>query len=462
MILLNLINSETPRAGAREMGSEAAAVSPRPAADGRGCGRGCWLWGLALGACVLVLVAVSGTSDRTRSAATAVSNGRAGGRASGRASGRAYPRRAAAMERRASRRRKATKAPPATAAAAGQRPGKRSRLVINKWVGRLGNNLAQIVHALHIAKVAGAREVQLPAAKRGADQAWMQALLKPRKRKEGAVIEVRPAAGGFPQGVRCPTAGSSTFYHEHCSDVPMAEYHGVMQEYVRPLLSDRLSACVEARAKAQEGLLTIHVRGEDIFTKNRKDYRNFGGWQQPPCALYEKVFLEERFRWILVVTTRDWANPCVSWLVGFGARRKVRVTVQNGTLFEDACALLSAESLVAAHSSFTHHLSVLSTRLRRLYYRDFSGFRQRDVSSPLMREHNWLLRADLPCDAWEGVTAIRYSVNLSRALWPSPEMPSRWVPEGYSDSFPELRRFLSELQPSKVVASVACAPRSPA
>ena len=439
-------------------GPEAGAASPRPAADGRGCGRGLWLWGHALGACVLVLVAVSGASDRTRSAVTAVSTRRA----SGRASGRAYPRRAAAMERRASRGRRATKAPPATAAAAGWRAGKRSRLVMTGWRGRLGNNLAQVVHALHVAKVAGAHEVELPSvmgrsAKEQYARTWMEALLKPLPLNESVVIEVRPAVEGFPQGVHCPKDKSETFYAEHCSDVPVAEYRGVMQEYVRPLLSDRLSACVEARAEAQEDLLTIHLRGEDVFldreSKKSDSVRDKYGWQQPPCALYEKVFLEERFRSILVVTTSDWANPCVSWLMSFGARRKVWVTVQNGTLFEDVCALLSAESLVASHSSFTHHLALLSTRLRRLYYRDFSSFPPSD----------WLLlRSDLPCDAWEGVTAIRYSVNLPQGLWPTKKLHTRWVPKGYSDSFPELRRFLSELPPDKVVASVACAPRSAA
>ena len=224
----------------------------------------------------------------------------------------------------------------------------RTRVKIFAWFARLGNWLAQICHAIHLAKAVGASEVELPSLwqKRGYQLQMLQLLSLPAGTGNAGVVQkVRPAGKGFHRGTQCPPNWYDLdlrMFFEHCQNVPAAEYRGIMQEHVRPLVTDGLSACIESH-RADEDLLTIHLRSDDIF---KKPNQRHAGWHQPPCSVYEKVFFEDRFRSILVVA-QDKLNPCMDWLVSFGERRNVRVTVQSSTsMFDDVCALLSAQSLV--------------------------------------------------------------------------------------------------------------------
>merc|ERR1712060_139840 len=82
---------------------------------------------------------------------------------------------------------------------------------------------------------------------------------------------------------------------------------------------------------------------------------------QPPCAWYEKIISESEFEKVLILTTPDWANPCLEkgWLANYSkvARNKlgekVPIRVENRSLVEDVCSMLRARHVAASQSSFS-------------------------------------------------------------------------------------------------------------
>merc|ERR1712217_788658 len=90
--------------------------------------------------------------------------------------------------------------------------------------------------------------------------------------------------------------------------------------------------------------LTIHLRNDDMYR-----YTHYL-WGQPPCAMYEKIILDEGYTRVLIVTSGK--PPCAAWFQKFGKKHNVEIKVQTGSILQDFCALARARRLVLSFSTF--------------------------------------------------------------------------------------------------------------
>jgi len=144
--------------------------------------------------------------------------------------------------------------------------------------------------------------------------------------------------------------------------------------------------------------LTIHLRSGDIFGLAHQHQQH----RQPPCSLYRRIIQGgidgKRFKKVYLVTemsaaqrlrafSRAWRrhrNPCIDMIMRMASKpprrqsqdlRRQRlphdsllaVKVMGGSLESDACALLRAQNLVVAYSTFSAALALLSSRVSRIY-----------------------------------------------------------------------------------------------
>eukprot|EP00419_Tripos_fusus_P061358 CAMPEP_0172907214 /NCGR_PEP_ID=MMETSP1075-20121228/178399_1 /TAXON_ID=2916 /ORGANISM="Ceratium fusus, Strain PA161109" /LENGTH=200 /DNA_ID=CAMNT_0013764793 /DNA_START=59 /DNA_END=657 /DNA_ORIENTATION=- len=175
-----------------------------------------------------------------------------------------------------------------------------------------------------------------------------------------------------------PGRFASRFWKQQCHAVSAKQYHDLARELVWPMFKADLGACTEkndTNPETQERTLTVHLRSDDMWKgldgkKIPSDaVANHWLWQHPPCSLYEKVIAEEGFQHVLVVTSSDRLNPCVSWFEKRAMWSNYSVRVQSKTLLEDSCALLRARNLFLSYSTFPESMAVLSLQVRRIFSR---------------------------------------------------------------------------------------------
>lgn len=271
---------------------------------------------------------------------------------------------------------------------------------VTKWNANLGNNLAQLMHAFWFAKVHEARTVELPAPSPHFEQVQAEARSQPilKDRQMLALGSVEPVEPSVRGGKHCDSAAgvvwdkktgvfSGRFWpyqtHISCPAVSPQQHRAVMQQYVRNLLSAELRMCLRETA-SEEDVLTIHLRGGDLFQGGPDSIANPMIWWSPTCSMYRKIIAEGEYRRVVLVTSPERAHPCLKWLQdAFKEVEEVEVTVQSASLLEDVCKLMSARNLVLAYSTLSETLALLSERVRRLYARaEFSLFWKKCVTLP--------------------------------------------------------------------------------
>lgn len=287
---------------------------------------------------------------------------------------------------------------------------------ITKWNANLGNNLAQLMHAFWFAKVHEAKMVELPGPSFFFEQvkagARSQPILNDRLRLAlGHLERVDPSVRG---GRHCDSVAgvkwdattgifSGRFWpyqtHSSCPAASPQQHRAVMQEYVRKLLSAELGMCLR-EMESEEDVLTIHLRGGDLFQGSPDSTALPQLWWSPPCSMYSKIISEEGYRRVLLITSPDRSHPCLEWLQAFKVGRSqdeapVQVSVQSASLLEDVCKLMSAQNLVLAYSTLSETLALLSERVRRLYGRtEFNLFRGQCLTLPGVALKQYGLQVD--------------------------------------------------------------------
>lgn len=270
---------------------------------------------------------------------------------------------------------------------------------LERFHGRIGNNLAQLGHILLFANRSGAGRIHLAPAKEQdiptrAERQNREQLLSIFDLPDDLYLEGRGPDSDIVVPETCESSRRllreggkyvDPWYRTPCSNASAREYRELLHRYLRPLLSSKLSACVSRGDAGAARTLTVHLRSDDVWPSSGRLAATPRIWTMPPCAMFEKVVRDGGFERVVVVTSPDRRNPCVAWFEAFSARSGVAVELQSGSVLEDACALLRAEHLMLSYSSFGHNLALLSDRLRRIY--------TRGVFDP-----HWLLGCDVGPD----------------------------------------------------------------
>jgi hypothetical protein len=231
------------------------------------------------------------------------------------------------------------------------------------------------MHALAFAEATGKKEVKL----RSRD-GHFGSLPELFDLPDTITIERNPE---FERRANCPkplglTAQMWSFgYIAGCTNIERRDYHRVLVKYLKPHLNVATrEACAAARAEAYDGL-TLHLRSGDLMVEPPPGEEMPLGWQFmeawlgviPPCAIHERVIREHGFEHVKLVTEADMKHPCVKELKA-RLQPQVNLTVQTGTLQQDACALMEGKSLGMDDSSFMMGMELLNERAENIYTTD--------------------------------------------------------------------------------------------
>ena len=210
-------------------------------------------------------------------------------------------------------------------------------LFIEYWSGRFGNNILQLVRAIHYAKVRGHWEVSFPA----------HPLL--------TVRSIR-LTGGDKSDLGNTARLIKTFTNMaelKVADATPATYRAYALKYIRSILR------VSAPPAGGGSDLVVHFRGGDLF--GAKPHPSY---VQPPLWFYKKAVGD--YDGSAAFVYEDLKNPCVGALLGDAA------SVSAASLFtEDLAMLLNSKHLVAGFTTLAFAVYLLNPALTSLTIPDY-------------------------------------------------------------------------------------------
>lgn len=221
-------------------------------------------------------------------------------------------------------------------------PAEMPPLRLTHWMGRLGNNILQVLHVLAYAEHFRTR-VELPQQKPGVLRHLPNAYdFAPTDARKNAIAIKADAFYPFKQKTRDFLQQTLPF-----GEAPLTpdEVWRIGREY----LAEPIARALPAFPEFGDETLVIHIRSGDSFRPN--PHPNF--WQ-PPLAYYQKIFQEGGYSKILVITEADKSrNPCIAALQAW----QPEITrVHSGALEGDIAMLCGARHLVIGIGSFVHSL----------------------------------------------------------------------------------------------------------
>ena len=227
-----------------------------------------------------------------------------------------------------------------------------------EWFGRLGNNLLQLAHVLHLAEQTGS-EVMIPAADFLDRRQW----------------DFRSGAG-----TGCQIVVSNTFFYSSSCPTyldktvfPTAAKRSVLLTHVLPAFKVPLEQSGDS--------VVVHVRGGDVFSTSPPPT-----YTQPPLAFYKVVLqLPELAKLKIILCIEDFSNPIVEILQRDYRKRLTVVTDLNKAIG----TIAGAKRLVLGQSSFSEMLGLMAPDLESIYIpfclgREdlYTDFRQRGWKIP--------------------------------------------------------------------------------
>jgi len=243
--------------------------------------------------------------------------------------------------------------------------------MMSSAMGRLGNRLSEMMHALLLTKITGVVPgLELQRGFISVIWDFPQYLCVGRPQDFPSTPRVVNYCLGH--------ANRGQEYDSPCNGDLSRRYVELARQYLVPYFSKSMKECLAApRDLDEDELLTIHLRGDDIFGIHVEagDYDEENFWlhaapgrmtEQPPCSFYKKLINDRNFARVLIITSQDLANPCVEWLnmhrtnLTNSKGELVKMELQTGSLEQDACAILKARQIAPSHSSLLHNLIVVA------------------------------------------------------------------------------------------------------
>jgi hypothetical protein len=235
-------------------------------------------------------------------------------------------------------------------------------------IGRLGNQMIQIINAVVAARRTGVRYIAIV-------NGGLINLTEPVT-FEGITF--------LPTGAAAPEPGAfltGNFFYRHdllplLDDLSRQECYQVVQDIIAPLFMKPLPLDKDTKHKDE---LTVHFRAGDIFS----DPAAAAGYTQPPLAFYTLLTRHllstgsiKRVRLVF----ENLGNPCIERYMDFLKKMKIPFRTQSGTLTEDLTALVNSKYLVFGFGSFGLAVCYLSTHIDTVFcFQSFSDTSYNDM-----------------------------------------------------------------------------------
>ena len=210
-------------------------------------------------------------------------------------------------------------------------------LIISNWCGRLGNNVLQIIRAIHYGFINNYNSIEFP--------------------KHSAFINNKIIINNLNNNK--PIIKNSFFYLKELNMIDpepfiMKKY---FKEYINPIFFIKSNEPIN-----NENNLYIHIRSGDCF-KNPHSY-----YVPPPFSYYIKIIEDKTWHKIFIVYEDD-KNPCVNLLKN---KNYPNIEFISGSLNNDLAILSQSENLVIGFGTFGLLIYFLSNNIKKLYIPDYA------------------------------------------------------------------------------------------
>ncbi len=251
---------------------------------------------------------------------------------------------------------------------------KTTHCLIERWSGRLGNNIIQLINAITYAK-----QMQI-------DYVY---LAKPHSYLSSRVINVSGTTNIF--NVKHSVCKHKHTYY-HTNNIPELQnclYHRdtsfeIFQTYIKPIY---IHAKIHCQAQPDsESTLYIHIRSGDIFSKPKPHKL----YVQPPLSYYDHIITQQKPTHIILVS-EDRLNPCINALLTKYAGMITHVC-KPGDPKNDIAVLCRAKSIVFGMGTFSFPIMCLSGNLAKVWFPKYDN----DVQGPIGLHHLETTHISLP------------------------------------------------------------------
>lgn len=224
---------------------------------------------------------------------------------------------------------------------------------ISSWVGRLGNNVMQILHGLCFAQ---------------------------EKNYDGVVFPNHPHFTSnfilFKKQFNPNTNWNymiqdnffyTTIFQNHGLSIPSIETQRILaQTYIIPNLKFTMPSSFLRAQLEHEKTLCIHIRSGDLFEGQGTHEK----YIQPPLWYYKQILQSRHWAQVFLFAEDD-KNPVLNELLLYGQHALIPIVWKPQSLMEDIGCLLYAKNLVGSYGSFTPMIYMGSMQLKNYYVADW-------------------------------------------------------------------------------------------
>jgi len=174
------------------------------------------------------------------------------------------------------------------------------------------------------------------------------------------VIHVQP---GFLPKADC-ILSDSAFFQDCTLSFKKENLRRALLTYVKPHLKQDAQEVCQTNAEADTDLV-IHISGVDLNAKSGQHPQS----RKPPCSYYPHLIATHNFQSVrLVVENGDHNVHCGRDIVSaYENSSSVVVRQTDHSLIDDACTLMSSQTVALGLATFAESLAMMSDRLKTVY-----------------------------------------------------------------------------------------------
>jgi hypothetical protein len=208
-------------------------------------------------------------------------------------------------------------------------------IFIESWTGRTGNNILQIIRAIHYAELNNHNSIHF----------------KPHSLLTSSSITVENIENSNHSLI------SDTFFSLKKHNIIDPEPY-IMKEYFQKYIKPIFKIQTENNHVIDDKIIHIHFRGGDIFSSNPHK-----AYVQPPLSYYKNIINDYDSSKLVC---EDKKNPCINELL-----KQKNVQYISNTLEKDLSILSNVSNLVIGFGTFGFLLYLMNPCLKNLYIPDF-------------------------------------------------------------------------------------------
>jgi hypothetical protein len=208
-------------------------------------------------------------------------------------------------------------------------------LIINNWNGRLGNNMLQLVRAIHYAVINSHTSIHFQHSLLTSNIITLENIIENSNKSQI----------------------KDTFFSLKKYNIIDPEPY-VMKEYFQKYIKPIFKIQTENNHVTDDKNIYIHFRGGDIFSSNPHK-----AYVQPPLSYYKNIINDYDS---IKLVCEDKKNPCINELL-----KQENVEYISNTLEKDLFILSNVSNLVIGFGTFGFLLYLMNPHLKKLFVPDF-------------------------------------------------------------------------------------------